>query len=324
MVERETVESPPDGIYVPVPTFFCKGSTGQVPPLDLDTQERHALFLLRANIQGLVLLGSTGEAVSITSHERSTLVRRVRKTLDTHGFTERPLIVSTASQAVDEVVAQLDDARDAGADYGLVLAPGFFAPATSQAGLVEWYTTIADRTSLPILLYNYPAVTNGLFLTPDTLCLLSQHPRIVGCKLSHGDLATHARVATDSIPRECFAVFTGMASQLLPAMSVGCAGAVDGLAASYPNAAVQIFRRFQATEPDWTTLRRLQAAVAQAYDPISKYGVAAIKAAVQRVVTGCETAGVMRLPLRALDVGEWGECGPRFDKLADATKDLSD
>lgn len=143
---------PPPGIYVPVPTFFlAPTSPTDQGALDLDTQAEHALHIAQSGAAGLVLLGSTGEAVHLTRSERTRLIAAVRAKLS--GFAHYPLLAGTASQSVAETLELLADAAGAGADFGLVLAPGYFAAAggVGEPALVAWYTAIADQSALPIM-----------------------------------------------------------------------------------------------------------------------------------------------------------------------------
>ena len=148
---------PPSGVYVPVPTFFVSRSASNystaAPPLDLETQAKHALHLANSGIRGLVVLGSTGEAVAITSKERSQLLRHVRGQLQEAGFQDYPIIAGTTAQSIEDTVQQLQSAQEAGAQWGLVLAPGYFAMALKQDGLQSWYEAIAERSPIPILMY---------------------------------------------------------------------------------------------------------------------------------------------------------------------------
>lgn len=122
-----------------------------MPPIDVDTQIAHALHLVRSGVQGLVILGSTGEAVHITNAERFQILSGVRQALDKEGFKDRKVIAGTAAQSIDEVVEQLDEAKKAGSEWGLVLAPGYFAGAVQQDGITKWFEAIADRSPIPIM-----------------------------------------------------------------------------------------------------------------------------------------------------------------------------
>ncbi len=150
---------PPEGIYVPVPTFFVSKSAANynpsATPLDLSTQAKHAIHLAKCGIRGLVVLGSTGEAVMITKFERTTLLKHLRQELEGAGFKDYPIIAGTATQSIVETVELLRDAENAGSQWGLVLAPGYFAPAVTQEGLVGWYRAIADESPIPIMMSVY-------------------------------------------------------------------------------------------------------------------------------------------------------------------------
>ena len=147
---------PPQGIYVPVPTFFAKeGSPGYnatSPPIDTQTQSEHSLFLVRGGIRGLVILGSTGEAIFLQNKERHELIKSQRKTLDDAGFQDRPIIAGTATQNIDDTIDMIKDSQAAGAEYAMVLTPGYFAPATNQIGIQKWFEAVADRSPIPILM----------------------------------------------------------------------------------------------------------------------------------------------------------------------------
>lgn len=138
---------PPAGIYVPVPTFFAReGSAAYdavTPPLDLETQTAHSLFLARGGITGLVILGSTGEAIFIRREERKALIASQRKALDEAGFQDRPIIAGTATQQIEDTLELIEESKAAGAAYAMVLGPAYFASSTSQAGIQRWFEVVS-------------------------------------------------------------------------------------------------------------------------------------------------------------------------------------
>lgn len=154
---RSQSSPPPQGIYVPVPTFFAAEDSADYnstsPPLDLETQTRHSLFLVEGGIKGLVILGSTGEAIFVKNKERNELIRSQRKALDDAGYKDRPIIAGTTTQNIDETIDMIQESKDAGAEYAMVLSPGYFASATSQAGVQKWFEAVADKAALPVLMY---------------------------------------------------------------------------------------------------------------------------------------------------------------------------
>lgn len=146
--------SPPTGVFVPVPTFFKPQSecSSLQPDVDVQAQIDHSVFLAKNGVRGLVLLGSTGEAIHMSRQERIDLVSGVRKGLDKAGFKDYPIMAGTLINSVDETLEWLEDFKNAGAQWGLVLAPGYFGAAASQEGIREWYTIVADKSPLPVLM----------------------------------------------------------------------------------------------------------------------------------------------------------------------------
>lgn len=153
---RAQSNPPPAGIYVPVPTFFAAEGSSDYnltsPPIDVDTQTKHSLFLVQGGIKGLVILGSTGEAIFVKNEERHKLISSQRKALDDAGFKDRPIIAGTATQNIDETVQMIQESKDSGAEYAMVLSPGYFASNTNQIGIQRWFEAVADRSVLPVLM----------------------------------------------------------------------------------------------------------------------------------------------------------------------------
>ena len=147
---------PPAGVYVPVPTFFVSRNAANysptAAPLDLATQAAHSLHLARSGIKGLVILGSTGEAIHLTNKERFELLFSTRKELENAGFKNYPIIAGTAAQNIEEVVDQLKSAKEAGTQWGLCLVPGYFAGAATQDGIIQWFKAVADQSPIPIMM----------------------------------------------------------------------------------------------------------------------------------------------------------------------------
>jgi 2-keto-3-deoxy-L-rhamnonate aldolase len=148
---------PPAGVYVPVPTFFVSRKAANyspiAAPLDLATQAAHSIHLAKSGITGLVVLGSTGEAVHLSNKERFQVLSSIRKAYNDAGFIDYPIIAGTAAQNIEEVVDQLKSAKDAGCQWGLCLVPGYFAGASTQEGIIQWFTAVADMSPLPIMVY---------------------------------------------------------------------------------------------------------------------------------------------------------------------------
>ena len=144
---------PPDGVFVPVPTFFKPASPSTVQAaVDVETQVKHSIHLAKNGIRGLVLLGSTGEAIHLSRAERFDLISGVRKGLTEAGFPDYPIVAGVLINSVEEALEWLGNAKKAGAQWGLVLAPGYFGGAANQENLRERYTLVADASPIPIMM----------------------------------------------------------------------------------------------------------------------------------------------------------------------------
>ncbi|KAK7204571.1 dihydrodipicolinate synthase [Myxozyma melibiosi] len=281
-----TASSPlPFGIYVPSPTFFLPKQAAAYSalssPLDLEAQLQHTLILAKAGIHGVVLLGSTGEAVHITVDERKELLSYVRKGLDAAGYADFPIIAGTGTNSTVETIALLQQAKDCGAVCGLVLAPSYFASAVTQEGLIEWYTLVADRSPIPIMIYYYPGVSNNLYIAPKTFEILAAHPNIVGTKLSHGNISHHTILAQNPIIKaNNFHVFSGLGQQLLPIMTIGAAGAIDALAGIFPKTVVTLFNLSVAGKI--SEAQKIQYLVSCAEEAVAELGAVGVKEGVAR------------------------------------------
>ncbi|KAF2495101.1 aldolase [Lophium mytilinum] len=316
-----TARTPPTGVWVPSPTFFKPASASQSlqPAVDIETQIKHSVHLAKNGVRGLVLLGSTAEAIHLSRNERISLTAGVRKGMNDAGFPDYPVMAGVLVNSVDEVLEWLEDLGKAGAQWGLVLAPGYFGAAVNQENLKEWFTVVADKSPIPILIYNYPGVTNNLMVTPDTYAHLAQHPNIVGCKLSHGNVSYHTQVSTDpSIDHDKFRVYSGIGSQLGPIVLFGAAGVIDGLAAYYPRAVSRLMDLAKKRPIEPKALQEIQAqqfVVSQAWEFIVKFGILGIREAIYQVL-GMGTVEGGRLPLKGrIPDGEWAKWEAMHSKM---------
>ncbi|KAJ3522338.1 hypothetical protein NM208_g12902 [Fusarium decemcellulare] len=323
---------PPKGMYVPVPTFFASKKSANynsiTPPLDIETQAAHSVYLAKNGIRGLVILGSTGEAVHLHPRDRHQVLSGIKTALEKEGFKDYPIIAGTATNSVEETVEQLKDAQKSGAQWGLCLVPGYNAVVTTQEGIIQWFTAVADQSPIPVMIYHYPGVSNNVKVAPSTYVTLAKHPNIVGCKLSHGDVSVHTQVGSNpAIDYNHFHPFTGLGQQLLPVVSVGFAGAIDGSAGFFPKTLVRLYElsvKTQPTEAELQERRLLQFKVSSMEEIVVKHGTVGIKEAVSRL-RGFGDADGTRLPLLGGIVGgdaEWANWKGVLDAVDEVEKSL--
>jgi 2-keto-3-deoxy-L-rhamnonate aldolase len=143
-------------------------------------------------------------------------------------------------------------------------------------------------------------VSNNVKVVPSTFEALSKHPNIVGCKLSHGDVSYHAQIgANPKIDKKHFHTFTGLGQQLLPIVSLGCAGAIDGTAGFFPKLVVHLYDLCIKDNPSQEEIqqgRELQYKLSSVEELVVKYGTVGIKEAISRILGFGDRDGT-RLPL---------------------------
>jgi len=150
------------GIFAPIPSFFLEGSED----LDLESFSSHVVRVAKAGISPLVA-GSMGEATHLTHSERTTLIRATRAALDKEGMKDVPIIAGTGTGSTRESIELCKEASEAGADYAIVIASGYFAGvlADNTKALKTFFTDVAKSSPIPVLLYNCTS-------SPDDCCLI--------------------------------------------------------------------------------------------------------------------------------------------------------
>lgn len=128
---------------------------------------------------GVVILGTTGEASTISMLEREQIIKSAVQTVN-RAF---PVIVGTGTIDTDKVIELSQQALDCGADASLVITPYYVKPP--QRALVEHYKRIADTVALPMIVYNCPGRT-GVDLKPATVAQISSHPNVKIPTLTNG------------------------------------------------------------------------------------------------------------------------------------------
>jgi len=184
--------------------------------IDLNRAAELAERLVELGNDGLVISGTTGESPTTTDSEKDALLRAVVEAVG-----DRAVVV--AGVGTNDTAHTVEGARaaeKAGAAGLLVVSPYYNKPP--QAGLLAHFTTVADATDLPVMVYDIPART-GVAIETDTLLRLSEHPRIVANKDAKADLfATQQVLAASGL-----AIYSGDDGLNLPMLAVGAVGVVS-------------------------------------------------------------------------------------------------
>ena len=179
-------------------------------------QELAAHLVDRQSHDGLVVLGTTGEAPTVSDAEQRTLLEAV---LDAVG--DRAVVV--AGVGTNDTAHSIENARSAerlGVHGLLVVTPYYNRP--SQAGLLRHFTAVADATDLPVILYDIPP-RSIVLIEVETLVRLAEHPRIVAVKDAKGNLGDVAW----TLARTDLAYYSGEDMLNLPLLALGAVGVVS-------------------------------------------------------------------------------------------------
>ncbi len=184
--------------------------------LDIPGAQRLATYLVDdQHNDALVINGTTGESPTTSNEEKENLLRAV---VDAVGDRAK-IIAGVGTFDTQHTVELARTAEKAGANGLLVVSPYYSKPP--QTGLLRHFTTVADASELPILLYDIPHRT-GTTLQTDTIIKLAEHPRIVGMKDAKGDLVATSWV----LQRSDLAYYSGDDALTLPMLAVGGVGLV--------------------------------------------------------------------------------------------------
>jgi 4-hydroxy-tetrahydrodipicolinate synthase len=194
-------------------------------------------YLVDGGSHALFAIGSQGEFWAFSAEEK----RRVTEIVVDETKGRVPVYSGTAAITTKEAVALTKDAEAIGVDAVSILTPFFLSP--NELELYDHYRTIADSTSLPIVLYTNPGRT-GVNISPGLLSQLAEIDNIVGIKDSSGDLqqtAQYIRVAPDD-----FSVLMGRDTLILAGLIYGAKGSIAATANVKPDLVAGIYERFIA------------------------------------------------------------------------------
>lgn len=231
---------PPSGIYVPAVLFFKTNEDFDVPAI-----KSHVLRLAQGGVTGIVVQGSNGEAQHLSHDERKEAISLTRKTLDENGFQNVVIIAGCGAQSARETKELCVDAKDAGAAFVLVLTPSVWPGDMTNDNIIRYHREVADYSPLPYMVYNFPTVTAGIDLDSDIILTLSEHPNIVGTKLSCGNVGKLHRITSVKPPSE-FCTLAGVSEVLLQGLLSGSAGAIAALPNLVPKLHMKMYALYQA------------------------------------------------------------------------------
>lgn len=202
------------GIFPPITTPFYPDGNVYFKKLEHNV-ERYS----RTPVAGIVVLGSTGEAVMLSDSERRDVLKSAREA----AAASKVLIAGTGIESAIETLRLTEYAAELGYDVALVRTPHFYRKQMHAANLLAFYRTVADRSPLPVLIYNVPPFT-AYDIPAETVVELAEHPNIIGIKESGGDVEKVRKMVEGTRHIKRSAAVTETFDAVTPRMLAAAAG----------------------------------------------------------------------------------------------------
>jgi 4-hydroxy-2-oxoglutarate aldolase len=226
------------GIFPPITTPFYPEGNVYFKKLESNV-ERYS----RTPVAGIVALGSTGEAILLSDQER----RDVLKVARAAAAPNKVLIAGTGIESAIETLRLTEYAAEFGYDVAMVRTPHYYKKQMQTANLLAFYRTVADRSPLPVIIYNFPQAT-GYDIPAEVVIELAGHPNLIGIKESSGDVEKVRKMVegTRQIKRSATVTetFEAVTARMLAAAAAGSSaeggalvqvGGVSGSLSSKPS-----------------------------------------------------------------------------------------
>jgi 4-hydroxy-2-oxoglutarate aldolase len=226
----------------------------------------------QTKLKGYMPLGSNGEFRSLTDGESIKVIDVYQKYISP----EKTLIAGVMRESAKATIEFIKKIADKGVDFATILLPHYFVKYMTDEALITYYTTIANQSPIPIMMYNAPKFTAGLLISPHMVSVLAEHPNIVGMKdTSKEDISIYV----NAVPKGAnFYVLAGTINKLYAGIKIGAIGGVVSMADYLPDICCELQELFEAgkikeAEKLDVYARELSSNAA------GKHGVAGVKAA---------------------------------------------
>lgn len=246
------------GIVPPLVTPLLDNNT-----LDLEGLERLIEHVIAGGVHGIFILGTTGEAQSLSFELRHQMIKASAKLLKNR----LPLLVGISDTSLVDSISLAKLAADSGADAVVSAPPYYFA--TGQPELAEFYEDLIPQLPLPIFLYNMPTHTKVSF-APSTIRRIAENPAVIGFKDSSANGAYFQSVMHAFRDRPDFSLFVGPEEMMAESVLMGAHGGVNGGANMFPKLYVDLYHA--AVAKDIQKVRELHARVMQISSTIYTVG----------------------------------------------------
>ena len=206
------------GILPPITTPFYPDGNVYFKKLEANV-ERYS----RTPVSGIVVLGSTGDAIMLSDQERCDVLKAAREA----AAPNKVLVAGTGIESAIETLRLTEYAAELGYDVAMVRTPHYYKKQMTPASLLAFYRTVADRSPLPVIIYNFPQAT-GYDMPAELVIELAEHQNLIGIKESSGDVEKVRKIveATRHIQRS--ATVTETFDAVTPRMLAAAASGTNG------------------------------------------------------------------------------------------------
>src|SRR5579872_2247915 len=166
------------GIFPPITTPFYPDGNVYFKKLEHNVGQYS-----KTPVAGIVVLGSTGEAIMLSDQERRDVLKVAREAAAPH----KVLVAGTGIESATETLNLTEYAASLGYDVAMVRTPHYYKSQMKPANMLAFYRTVADRSPLPVIIYNFPQAT-GYDIPAEVVIELAEHPNLIGIKESSGDV----------------------------------------------------------------------------------------------------------------------------------------
>ena len=166
------------GILPPITTPFYPDGNAYFKKLEANV-ERYS----RTPVAGIVVLGSTGEALMLSDQEKRDVLKVAREA----AAPNKVLVAGTGIESAIETLRLTEYAAELGYDVAMVRTPHYYKKQMLPANQLAFYRTVADHSPLPVIIYNFPQAT-GYDMPAEVVIELADHPNLIGIKESSGDV----------------------------------------------------------------------------------------------------------------------------------------
>ena len=205
------------GIFPPITTPFYPDGNVNYKKLEHNV-ERYS----RTPVAGIVVLGSTGEALMLSDQEKRDVLRVAREAAAPH----KVLIAGTGIESAVETSRLTEYAAELGYDVAMVRTPHYYKKQMLAANILAFYRTVADRSPIPVIVYNFPQAT-GYDIPAEVMIELAEHPNLIGIKESSGDVEKVRKMVESTRHVKRSATVTETFDAVTPRMLVAAAPAAS-------------------------------------------------------------------------------------------------